>query len=431
MAMYGVRLIINIFDLFIYRRFLEVFIGKRKTSMEFSIVLLILCEIIGSGINELGANWFNLITMVAILSIYICQYEAKLRSKIVAVLLYMGLVVIAEPIGYVIYKLLAGNALIGEKTIYYMVAFIMEIFLLAVVEAFCKIKAGKNIRISLLPKEVAYTLAIIPLTSIICCFLLIEVSKELQTEIMLVECMFVVFLIIVTNYLVFMMVYRYTVIAEKQHEDEMMLQEISYIHEYYQDVEMYQEQIQDMKHDMKNKLAGLYDAAETGQNTVIKERLKEMLGDIRLAEEMIYSANPVLNSILKIKASKAKEEDVEFKVKIFVPKQMSIEAGDMGILYGNLLDNALEACSRAGEGRRFVDLETKYQDGKLLIVMRNSKQKEKNPDLQTSKSNKRLHGRGLKTVQRVAEKYGGTLLLEDQGEVFATKLLLTNVECLA
>lgn len=89
--------------MFIYRRFLEVFIGKRKTSMEFSIVLLILCEIIGRGINKLGINWLNLITMVVILSVYICQYEAKIRSKIVAVLLYMGLVVIAEPIGYVIY----------------------------------------------------------------------------------------------------------------------------------------------------------------------------------------------------------------------------------------------------------------------------------------------------------------------------------------
>lgn len=248
---------------------------------------------------------------------------------------------------------------------------------------------------------------------------------------MLVECMFVVFLIIMTNYLVFLMVYRYTVVAEKQHEDEMMLQEIAYIHEYYQDVEMYQEQIQDMKHDMKNKLAGLYDAVETGQSEVVKERLAEMLGDIRLAEEMIYSSNPVLNSILKIKASKAKDDDVEFKVRTFIPKQMTIEAGDIEVLYGNILDNALEACSRMEEGKRFVDLETKYQDGKLLIVMKNSKPNEKNPRLHTNKHNKRLHGRGLKTVQKVAEKYGGTLILEDQGEVFETKLLLTNVGCLA
>ena len=104
MVLYGVRLLINIFDLFIYHRFLEVFIGKRKTSVEFSIFLLIACEVVGSAVNQLGINWLNLITMVVVLSIYICQYEASLRSKIITVFLYMGLVVIAEPIGYIIYS---------------------------------------------------------------------------------------------------------------------------------------------------------------------------------------------------------------------------------------------------------------------------------------------------------------------------------------
>ena len=47
MALYGVRLVINLFDLCIYRRYLEEFIGNRKTSMEFSVLLLIVCELIG------------------------------------------------------------------------------------------------------------------------------------------------------------------------------------------------------------------------------------------------------------------------------------------------------------------------------------------------------------------------------------------------
>lgn len=51
MALYGVRLVINLFDLCIYRRYLEEFIGNRKTSMEFSVLLLIVCELIGSAVN--------------------------------------------------------------------------------------------------------------------------------------------------------------------------------------------------------------------------------------------------------------------------------------------------------------------------------------------------------------------------------------------
>lgn len=100
MVLYGVRLLINIIDLCIYRRFLEVFLEKRKTTVEFSLVLLVGCEIIGSAVNQLGINWLNLVTVAAILGIYICQYQGKISAKLVAILLYMGITVITEPIGY-------------------------------------------------------------------------------------------------------------------------------------------------------------------------------------------------------------------------------------------------------------------------------------------------------------------------------------------
>lgn len=430
MVLYGVRLLINIFDLFIYRRFLEVFIGKRKTSVEFSIFLLIACEVVGSAVNQLGINWLNLLTMAAILSIYICQYEARLRSKVITVCLYMGLVVVAEPIGYIVYRILARGVFEDDTVGYYFVVFVMEILLLAVVEVFCRIKAGKSIRVSLLPKEIAYTLALIPFASVVSCFLLIEIAREIISTDTMILCMCVIFSIVVTNYIVFLIVHKYTGMAEKRLEEEMIYQEIAYIDEYYQDVEKYQEQIQDIKHDMKNQLAALYDAVERGERELVRDTLAEMLGDIRLAEDIIYSANPILNSPLKVKVAKAREKGIEVTVKAFVPKKMSIESGDMGVLYGNLIDNAIEACAKVQGNNRFVDVETKYQEGKLLIVIRNSKNPERNPDFKTTKGDKRRHGRGLRSVRRVAEQYGGNLLLEDEGDTFKASLLLTDVACL-
>lgn len=430
MVLYGVRLLINIFDLFIYRRFLEVFIGKRKTSVEFSIFLLIACEVVGSAVNQLGINWLNLLTMAAILSIYICQYEARLRSKVITVCLYMGLVVVAEPIGYIVYRILARGVFEDDTVGYYFVVFVMEILLLAVVEVFCRIKAGKSIRVSLLPKEIAYTLALIPFASVVSCFLLIEIAREIISTDTMILCMCVIFSIVVTNYIVFLIVHKYTDMAEKRLEEEMIYQEIAYIDEYYQDVEKYQEQIQDIKHDMKNQLAVLYDAVERGERELVRDTLAEMLGDIRLAEDIIYSANPIINSLLKVKVAKAREKGIEVTVKAFVPKKMSIESGDMGVLYGNLIDNAIEACAKVQGNNRFVDVETKYQEGKLLIVIRNSKNPERNPDFKTTKEDKRRHGRGLRSVRRVAEQYGGNLLLEDEGDTFKVSLLLTDVACL-
>lgn len=428
MVLYGVRLMINIFDLCIYRCFLEVFIGKRKTSVEFSILLLIGCELIGSAINQLGINWLNLLTMVAILSVYICQYRGKVSSKCVAILLYMGIMVIAEPIGYLCNKALMEELIKDATVSYYFTVFVMAFFKAAIVEIFCRLKSGKSIRLSLMPKETLYMLTIVPMTSLISCFLLIEVSKELISAQMIVLCMCIIFTIIVTNYLIFLMIEQYTTVAEKQHEEEMMQREVSYWDEYYRDIERYQDQIQNIRHDMKNRLSGLLDAAEHGNSGIIKDKLQEMLGDIKLAEEIIYSANPVLNSILKVKSAKAKEKAIRFEVSALIPKKISVETGDMGVLYGNLLDNAIEASSVVELEKRHITVETRYQEGKLLLRIVNSKLPKKNPTLVTSKVDKWKHGRGIHSVRKVTEKYGGNLILHDNGEEFEAILLLTGTE---
>ena len=393
MALYGVRLVINLFDLCIYRRYLEEFIGNRKTSMEFSVLLLIVCELIGSAVNQMGISWLNFVTMVAILCVYVCQYEAGIVSRLIAVLLYMGIMGVAEPLGYLFNKAFMEKVLDDTTVSYYFIVFFMALLKATIVEVFCRLKSGKSIRLSAMPKETQYMLTMIPLCSLISCFLLIEVAKELISAQMVVLCMCIIFVIIITNYVIFLMIEKYTTVEEKQHEEEMIQREILYRNEYYQDMERYQEQIQ----------------------------------DIRLAEEIIYSANPVVNAILKVKSVKAKEKEIPMQVTTLLPQRVSVDIGDMGVLYGNLLDNAIEAAMAVEQEKRYVHVESKFQEGRLLLSIKNSKPSGTSSDQQTSKKDKIKHGRGIRSVRKVAEKYGGELMLKDQGEHFEAVLLLNGV----
>ena len=393
MALYGVRLVINLFDLCIYRRYLEEFIGNRKTSMEFSVLLLIVCELIGSAVNQMGISWLNFVTMVAILCVYVCQYEAGILSRLIAVLLYMGIMGVAEPLGYLFNKAFMEKVLDDTTVSYYFIVFFMAFLKATIVEVFCRLKSGKSIRLSAMPKETQYMLTMIPLCSLISCFLLIEVAKELISAQMVVLCMCIIFVIIITNYVIFLMIEKYTTVEEKQHEEEMIQREILYRNEYYQDMERYQEQIQ----------------------------------DIRLAEEIIYSANPVVNAILKVKSVKAKEKEIPMQVTTLLPQRVSVDIGDMGVLYGNLLDNAIEAAMAVEQEKRYVHVESKFQEGRLLLSIKNSKPSGTSSYQQTSKKDKIKHGRGIRSVRKVAEKYGGELMLKDQGEHFEAVLLLNGV----
>lgn len=393
MALYGVRLVINLFDLCIYRRYLEEFIGNRKTSMEFSVLLLIVCELIGSAVNQMGISWLNFVTMVAILCVYVCQYEARIVSRLIAVLLYMGIMGVAEPLGYLFNKAFMEKVLDDTTVSYYFIVFFMALLKATIVEVFCRLKSGKSIRLSAMPKETQYMLTMIPLCSLISCFLLIEVAKELISAQMVVLCMCIIFVIIITNYVIFLMIEKYTTVEEKQHEEEMIQREILYRNEYYQDMERYQEQIQ----------------------------------DIRLAEEIIYSANPVVNAILKVKSVKAKEKEIPMQVTTLLPQRVSVDIGDMGVLYGNLLDNAIEAAMAVEQEKRYVHVESKFQESRLLLSIKNSKPSGTSSCQQTSKKDKIKHGRGIRSVRKVAEKYGGELMLKDQGEHFEAVLLLNGV----
>ncbi len=393
MALYGVRLVINLFDLCIYRRYLEEFIGNRKTSMEFSVLLLIVCELIGSAVNQMGISWLNFVTMVAILCVYVCQYEAGIVSRLIAVLLYMGIMGVAEPLGYLFNKAFMEKVLDDTTVSYYFIVFFMALLKATIVEVFCRLKSGKSIRLSAMPKETQYMLTMIPLCSLISCFLLIEVAKELISAQMVVLCMCIIFVIIITNYVIFLMIEKYTTVEEKQYEEEMIQREILYRNEYYQDMERYQEQIQ----------------------------------DIRLAEEIIYSANPVVNAILKVKSVKAKEKEIPMQVTTLLPQRVSVDIGDMGVLYGNLLDNAIEAAMAVEQEKRYVHVESKFQEGRLLLSIKNSKPSGTSSYQQTNKKDKIKHGRGIRSVRKVAEKYGGELLLKDQGEHFEAVLLLNGV----
>ena len=154
MTQYGIRLVINIFDLCIFWRFLEIFIGKRRTSAEISIMLILVCEAAGSIINLKEINWMNLITLAVILGIFICQYEEKISTKVVAVMMYMGLVVVAEAVGYIIYRASVIQLLTDERAVYYITVFAMELFRAILAEVFCRIKMGKVLRLGAMPRDV-------------------------------------------------------------------------------------------------------------------------------------------------------------------------------------------------------------------------------------------------------------------------------------
>ena len=92
------------------------------------------------------------------------------------------------------------------------------------------------------------------------------------------------------------------------------------------------------------------------------------------------------------------------------------------------MDNAIEACRKVEEDRRFIRIENKFTEGKLLLIVENSKTGERNESLKTTKKDNYSHGRGIHSVRKVVEKYNGTVTFTDKGEIFEVSAMLYGIE---
>ena len=106
-----------------------------------------------------------------------------------------------------------------------------------------------------------------------------------------------------------------------------------------------------------------------------------------------------------------------------------LEEGDLYCLFGNLVDNALEAVKDIEEPeRRVVNLVVKQKDGLLLVQEENYFDgtlvfRDGLPV--TTKEDKDYHGFGMRSLRLIARKYGGELTAFAKGDVFHLNIIFT------
>ena len=173
-----------------------------------------------------------------------------------------------------------------------------------------------------------------------------------------------------------------------------------------------------MRHDMKNHLAALASLAEQGKSEEVTAYIAQIGEHMENPEERVKSGNENLDSLLNYFLGKAEQclKQVEYQVQ--VPKEMEVPVFDINVILGNLMDNAIEAAAVSAE--KFLAVHLNYVNGVLVIEVENSFQHElrkENGKYLTTKQGTD-HGIGLDNVQKMVEKYDGSMELEEKDGLF-------------
>ena len=108
-----------------------------------------------------------------------------------------------------------------------------------------------------------------------------------------------------------------------------------------------------------------------------------------------------------------------------------VEELDLYSLFQNALTNAINAVSALPEGvERFISLSSVRDGNMLTIHMENPCEDDIDfvDGLPQTREDPDWHGFGMKSMTRVAEKYGGMLTVEQRGRLFLLDILLLAPE---
>lgn len=189
-------------------------------------------------------------------------------------------------------------------------------------------------------------------------------------------------------------------------------------------VEMYDE-ICGIRHDLtiyfSNALTYMQESPEKAagyMQSIVKEHL-----DIKNA--YIDTGNKCFDTIVSAKIAICNRLDIYVSMEVMNGSLERLNDDEIGIIFGNLFDNAIEASKKSQE--RTIELEVKIKGDILSILMQNSVDKsvlESNKSLATTKKDKERHGYGTKNIKRIVADREGTIKYFEENGYFGCHITI-------
>lgn len=239
-------------------------------------------------------------------------------------------------------------------------------------------------------------------------------------------CQFLLFVIITVNLLYYFLVEKVEIsyeMALRRKEYEQKNQ--NYQEHYYKQLEKQQQEIRAIRHDMKNQLIGILGEIDDGDIVRARSEMERILMQIERTTQLFYTANPGMNAVLNFKSKEMERKYIQFICNVDIPEKLRMEARDIGLLAGNMLDNAIEACEKC-IGGKYVHFDAVYRNHTVVIVCENSTDG-KVEGLETRKENAALHGIGIRSMKELVKSYGGEIDFEIYERSFRVTVTLFHV----
>lgn len=174
-------------------------------------------------------------------------------------------------------------------------------------------------------------------------------------------------------------------------------------------------------HDIKNQIAML-------GSRVPKEDIKELASAVNIYDMAFKSGNEALDVLMVEKLMLCESKNIRFDCMAEGSILAFMKQSDIYSLFGNALDNAIEAVDRiANPEKRCISVKVRLEKGMVIIHFENFYEGRLTFTSGlplTTKQDKRYHGFGMKSIRMITEKYHGYLSVKGEQGIFTLNILL-------
>lgn len=203
----------------------------------------------------------------------------------------------------------------------------------------------------------------------------------------------------------------------KQHEKE----QIKYIGE----VMSSQNKIKKLCHDLKNHniaLRAYFESGDTEGGLTYLDNLDKMTA--QMSPGSVNTGNIVIDALVNNKQRIAEEKNIKFTAFLQVPTRLFMDATDICIIFGNALDNAIEACEKVKDRERRISLHAIYENNSLICQFKNTAPKDSDLNLNTTKKNKSDHGFGIENIKTALSNYNSMYKISVNNSIFTLSIVI-------
>ncbi|MBE6021607.1 MAG: GHKL domain-containing protein [Cellulosilyticum sp.] len=176
-----------------------------------------------------------------------------------------------------------------------------------------------------------------------------------------------------------------------------------------------------IRHDFNNHISCIDMLLQMGDIEKARAYIQKLTQNSQEQTVSLDIGNTIANAVVTQKVMFAKQHDIFFEVKGYIPEILDMEDIDLCALLSNSIDNAIEATSKIEEKeQRKITLVISSDEKDVGIKLSNTV-KENIPiskPLSTTKKDVKRHGIGMRSMQEAVSKYKGTLSWKCEAYLF-------------